>query len=98
MSLHLRKVIKISIPRQWKNLGQHPAGSRAFLSHKPINTREETTVLKGFREDWSHVILTAGNGVAMVVLDKHDYIDMAEDLLGQSDTYKTLSLEPINKQ
>ena len=44
------------------------------------------------------VILTAEKGVAMEELDKWQCINEAQDLLGQSDNYKTLVVDPTNKE
>ena len=42
------------------------------------------------------MILTADKGVAMVVLDKDNYIEKAENLLAQPD-YRTIDRNPTNK-
>ena len=57
--------------------------------------------IKGFeinKSDNSQVILTADKAVDMVVLNKHDYINKAENLSEQGDTYKTLITDPSIKR
>ena len=43
------------------------------------------------------MILTADKGVAMVVMDRQDYISKARGLLNDKDTYRSLSKDPIHK-
>ena len=43
-------------------------------------------------------MLIMDKGMAKVVLDKQDYISKAEDLLGQSDTYRSLAADHSKKQ
>ena len=42
-------------------------------------------------EDQSKVVLTADNGVAMVVMDEQDYMDKALTLLSDSNTYRIIN-------
>ena len=42
------------------------------------------------------MVLTADKGVSLVVLDKEDYINKAEELLHQPN-YKTLTSDPTTK-
>ena len=44
------------------------------MSPKPNITEEEAKVLKELRQDKDRVILTVDKGMALVVLDKQDYI------------------------
>ena len=46
--------------------------------------------------DKDKVVLTADKGVAMVVMDKQDYINKTEELLVQP-AYRTISKDPTNK-
>ena len=43
------------------------------------------------------MILTTDKGVALVIIDKNDYIQKAEELLN-TNTYKKLPEDPTNKQ
>ena len=64
---------------------------------KPNISMEEARVLKELRQDESRVILTADNGVAIVVLNKQDCTNKAQDLLAQRDNYRPMIADPTNK-
>ena len=51
-------------------------------------TRKEREAIKTLREDSSHVVLTADKGVALVVMDKSQYIDKCMALLNDTKVYK----------
>ena len=55
---------------------------RACIS-KPNLTEQERKGLSQLRKDKDRIILTADKGVAMVFMDKEDYINKAKKLLGQ---------------
>ena len=59
--------------------------------------REEFQAIKELKRDDSRIILTADKGVAMVVLNKEDYINKAKHLLNQP-TYKKMTEDPTSKQ
>ena len=59
-------------------------------------TKEERIGLKQLSKDSSRVILTTDKGVALVVMDKEDYINKAHQLLEQP-AYRTISRDPTNK-
>ena len=60
-------------------------------------SKEEFKAIGELKEDDSRIILTADKGVAMVVLNKDDYIKKAEHLLNQP-TYKRIPEDPTSKQ
>ena len=60
-------------------------------------TREEAQALKELRKDKSRIILTTDKGVAMVVMNKADYITKSEELLDTT-TYKKIPEDPTNRQ
>ena len=60
-------------------------------------TSEEFKALKQLKEDKSRIILTADKGVALVIMEKNEYIKKAEELLN-TDTYKKIPEDPTNKQ
>ena len=64
---------------------------------RPNISREEQKALKEFRKDNNRVILTADKGVCLVVMDKEENIQKAEELLNQ-DTYKIIPSDPTNRQ
>ena len=63
---------------------------------KPNLTREERIGVTQIKKDKDRVVLTADKGVALVVMDKQDYINKAEALLATL-AYKTISRDPTNK-
>ena len=56
--------------------------------HTCITTKEEWEAIKTLREDSSHVVLTVDKGVALVVMDKSQYIDKCMALLNDTKVYK----------
>ena len=48
------------------------------------------------RKDSNRIVLTTDKGVAVVVMDRKDYIDKATNLLAQS-AYRTINWDPTNK-
>ena len=60
-------------------------------------SKEEFKAIRGLKEDDSRIILTADKGVALVVLNKEDYIRKAEHLLNQQ-TYRQIPEDPTSKQ
>ena len=58
--------------------------------------KQERIALAQLKKDEDRVILMADKGVAMVVLDKEDYINKARDMLSQP-AYKELPRDPTNK-
>ena len=59
--------------------------------------KEEITAIKKLKADKERIILTADKGVALVVMDRSDYIKKAKELLQDSNTYKTIPSDPTNK-
>ena len=59
-------------------------------------TKEEQKAIGELKRDNTRVILTADSGVSLVVMDKEQYINKAEELLKQP-TYKTISSDPTTK-
>ena len=51
-------------------------------------TKEEKEAIKTLREDASRVVLTADKGVALVVMDKSQYVDKCMALLDDTKVYK----------
>ena len=60
-------------------------------------SKEEVQAIQELKRDDSRIILTADKGVAMVVLNKEDYIQKAKHLLNQP-TYKKMKEDPTSKQ
>ena len=59
-------------------------------------TREKKKALRELKEDKDRIVLTVDKGVAMVVLDKREYLEKAEALLAQQ-AYRTIDKDPTNK-
>ena len=59
-------------------------------------TKEEQKAIGELKRDKTRVILTADKGVSLVVMDKEQYINKAEELLNQP-THKTISSDPTTK-
>ena len=66
-------------------------------SHPPIPnlTKAQTSALRELKRDRDCIVLTADKGVAMVIMDREDYVNKANQLLNQN-TYKTLAKDPTN--
>ena len=69
-----------SPPSQQQNSGLKLGIYSKGTPPRPNITEEETRALKELREEQSRVILIVDKGKAMVVQDKQDYINMAQDL------------------
>ena len=66
---------------------------------QPNITLEEQKVIREHKEDQSLVVLTAGNGMAMVVMDREDYSDKIQLLLADTNTYKPITKDlPTNSK
>ena len=66
----------------------------AIFTNKPIHTnitKSEHLALKNLREDKDCIIVTADKGVALVVMDKTEYITKCEALLQDNSVYQNLS-------
>ena len=66
-------------------------------SPKTNINREELKAMKELRHDDTRMILNADKGVALVIINKEDYIRKAEDLLNQP-TYKLIPADPTTRQ
>ena len=66
-------------------------------SHTPQTqfNQGSTSALRELKRDRDRIVLTADKGDAMVIMDREDYINKANQLLNQS-TYKTLAKDPTN--
>ena len=60
-------------------------------------TREEGKPLQELRKDKNRIILTTEKGVALVVMNKADYISKSEELLNTT-TYKKITEDPTNRE
>ena len=60
-------------------------------------TEEEAKALSELSRDKLRVILTANKGVALVVLDRAEQTNKAQDLLEDGETYREIRMDPTNK-
>ena len=56
---------------------------RKVKAPKPNLTRQERIGLAKLKKDKDRVILTADKGIAMVVMDREEYVTKAQELLAQ---------------
>ena len=63
---------------------------------KPNLTRQESIGLGQLKKDKDSVILPADKGVAMVVMDREEYVTKAQELLAQP-AYRLIPRDPTNK-
>ena len=70
---------------------------RQFQPPKPSLTTEDWKVLKQLKSD-KNCILTADKGLALVVMDKKEYIKKMENLLEDAILYRPLKMDCTNKQ
>ena len=61
---------------------------------KPNLTKNQMSALRELKKDRDRIVLTADKGVAMVVMDRQDYINKAKHLLNQN-SYKTITKDPM---
>ena len=62
---------------------------------KPNLTKAQNSALRELKRDRNHIVLTADKGVAMVIMDRQDYINKANQLLNQS-TYRSITKDPTS--
>ena len=60
-------------------------------------TKEEQKAMNELKKDTNRVILTADKGTCLVVMDKEEYINKAQELL-KEDSYRIIPEDPTNKQ
>ena len=63
---------------------------------KPNLTRQESIGPAQLKKDKDRVILTADKGVAMVVMDREEYVTKAQELLAQP-PYRLIPRDPTDK-
>ena len=68
---------------------------RASHPPKPNLTKEQNLAIRELKKDRDCIVLTADKGVAMVIMDKQDYISKTNNLLSQN-TYRSIQWDPTN--
>ena len=66
------------------NVLRHPCQLKTNLR------KEEITAIKQLKADKERIIQTADKGIALVVMDRSDYIKKANELLQDLNTYRTI--------
>ena len=72
--------------------------NRVLRSSHPPNpnlTKAQNLALRELKRDKDCIVLTADKGVAMVNMDRQDYINKANSLLNQN-TYRSIPRDPTN--
>ena len=62
---------------------------------KPNLTKAHNSALRELKRDRDDIVLTADKGVAMLIMDRQDYINEANSLLNQN-TYRSIPRDPNN--
>ena len=68
---------------------------RASHPPKPNLTKAHNLAIRELKRDRGCIILTADKGMAMVIMDRQDYISKANNLLSQN-TYRSIQWDPTN--
>ena len=62
---------------------------------KPNLTKTQNLALRELKRDRDCIVLTSDKGLAMVIMDRQDYVNKANHLLNQS-AYKSIAKDPTN--
>ena len=68
-------------------------GTKILPPSKPNLTKAQKLAIKELKRDRDHIVLTVDKGVAMVIMDRQDYINKANSLLNQN-TYRSIPRDP----
>ena len=68
---------------------------KELLTPKPNLTKSQSIALRELKKDRDCIVLTADKGVAMVIMDRQDYLSKANTLLNQN-TYRSIPWDPTN--
>ena len=68
---------------------------KVFPPPKPNLTKAQTLALRELKRERDCIVLTADKGVAVVIMDRQDYINKANSLLNQN-TYRAIPWDPTN--
>ena len=77
-----------------QNLGLKSKESSVFPPPQ-TQLKSQNLALKELKRDRDCIVLTADKGVAMVIMDRWDYINKANSLLNQK-TYRSIPRDPTN--
>ena len=68
---------------------------RSSQPPKPNLTKAQNLALRELKRDRDHIVLTADKGVAMVIMDRQDYINKTNHLLNQN-PYRSIAEDPTD--
>ena len=68
---------------------------RSSQPPKPNLTKAQNSALRELKGDGDNIVLTADKGVAMVIMDRQDYINKANRLLNQN-IYRSIPRDPTH--
>ena len=74
---------EIKPTRCGRTQGRYQQGSNTFSAPKAKLSKAEQQAIHELKRDTSRIVLTADNGVAMVVMDRQNYVDKSNNLLAQ---------------
>ena len=77
--------------KEYRNLPKNQGDPTTLQEQEGVHLQhhqKEKEAIKTLREDASHMVLTADKGVALVVIDKSQYIDKCMALLDDTEVYK----------
>ena len=69
--------------------------TKSLSSPKPNLTKAQNLAIRELKKDRDRIVLTADKWVAMVIMDRQDYITKANNLLSQN-TYRSIQWDPNN--
>ena len=72
-------------------------GLKLRISHHPKSNliKAQSQAIRELKKDRDCIVLTADKGVAMVIMDRQDYINKAYNLINQP-TYGAIPWDPTN--
>ena len=68
---------------------------RSSHPSKPNITKGPSQAVREFKRNRDQIVLTADKGVAMVIMDREDYINKSNNLLNEP-TYRAIPWDPTN--
>ena len=86
----------VSLPTETEDLRAEV--SRILKQSRKPTKKDEFKAIKELKSDREHIILTADKGVALVAMDRNEYITKMKKLLDDTNTYRPLNTDPTMKQ
>ena len=89
------------MPKAWKGVAGELRGRIKIILKKARTARQNITkkeykAIGELKRDNNRLVLTADKGVALLVMDKEEYVQKAKELLDQP-TYRTITNDPTSK-